>query len=313
MRISFRDVVVALTTAVVVAGMSLSVSHLAGQAQAPDQVPRMPDGKPSLNGIWEANNTASYDLEGHAARRAIAVLKERDGKEVPAPPVLALGAWGGIPAGLSVVEGNQIPYLPAAVAKKIENFANSLTQDPASKCYLPGVPRATYMPFPFQILQGTHTIVMAYEFASASRTIYIDKAAPAPNDFWMGYSVGRWEGDTLVVDVTNLNEDTWFDRAGNYHSDALHVVERYTRVDRDHLNYEATIEDQKVFSRPWKIIMPLYRRTEKQARILEYKCVEFVEELMLGHLRQEQVAKHWQADLGEFGGTLIIDVTRKAK
>ena len=290
----------------------LAVIPAAGQAPAIYKAPRsaFKDGKPDLGGIWQANNTANYDLLAHAARPAIAVIKGPGG-EVPAPPVLALGAWGGIPAGVSVVEGNAIPYQPAALAKKNENFANSLTRDPAGKCYLAGVPRATYMPFPFQILQSTNEIEIVYEFASATRTVHMDKVAPAPVDSWMGQSVGRWEGDTLVVDVTSLFEESWFDRAGNYHSDALHVVERYTPVDRDHLNYEATIEDPKVFTRPWKISMPLYRRVEKDAQLMEFKCVEFVEELMYGHLRKEQLAKHWETDLGAFGGTLIIDVTRK--
>ena len=142
--------------------------------------------------------------------------------------VVALGAVGAVPAGLGVVEGDEIPYLPAAAAKKKENFENRLTADPEIKCYLPGVPRATYMPYPFQIVQTPNYILMAYEYAGATRTIYMDKAPPSPADSWMGQSVGHWEGDTLVVDVTSLNDQTWFDRAGNFHSDALHVVERYT-------------------------------------------------------------------------------------
>jgi hypothetical protein len=129
--------------------------------------------------------------------------------------------------------------------------------------------------------------MMVYEFASAVRTVHMKDPGPAPADSWMGWSVGRWEGNTLVVDVTSLVENTWFDRAGNFHSDALHVVERYTPIDADHLTYEATIEDPKVFTRPWKISMPLYRRVEKNAQILEFKCVEFAEEVMYGHLRKQ--------------------------
>jgi hypothetical protein len=152
---------------------------------------------------------------------------------------------------------------------------------------MPGVPRATYLPHPFQIVQSRNTILIAYEFASASRIVRMTKTDDAPLDSWMGWSRGRWEGDTLVVDVTGLNDQTWFDRAGNFHSEALHVVERYTRTGPDHLWYEATIDDPKVFTRPWKMSMPLYRRMEKNAQLLEYKCVEFVEELMYGHLKKK--------------------------
>jgi hypothetical protein len=225
-------------------------------------------GKADLNGTWEALNTANWDLQDHAARQG---------------PVLALS----VPAGLGVVEGNEIPYKPEALAKKKENAEKWLTLDPEIKCYMPGVPRATYMPYPFQIVQTPKYILMAYEFASASRTIYMDSKDESPTDTWMGWSDGHWEGDTLVVDVKSFNDQTWFDRAGNYHSDALHVIERYTPIDANHLQYEATIEDPKVFTRPWKMSMPLYRRVDKNVQLLEYKCVEFVEELMYGHLRKK--------------------------
>src|SRR6266436_4740834 len=206
------------------------------------RAPRAADGKPDLNGIWQSLNTANWDIQGHAAR---------------ASQIVALGAAGAVPAGLGVVEGNEIPYLPAAAAQKKVNFENRLTADPEIKCYLPGVPRATYMPYPFQIVQTPKHILMAYEYAGATRTIYMDKAPPSPADSWMGHSVGHWEGNTLVVDVTSLNDQTWFDRAGNFHSDALHVVERYTFLNPDALTYEVTIEDPKVFSRPWKMSMPV--------------------------------------------------------
>lgn len=233
---------------------------------------RASDGKPNLNGIWQVLNTANWDIQGHAAQ---------------AGPVVALGAAGAVPAGLGVVVGDEIPYLPEAAAKRKGNFQNRLTADPEIKCYLPGVPRATYMPFPFQIVQTPKSILIAYEFASASRTIYMEKAPASPVDTWMGLSAGHWEGDTLVVDVTSFNDLTWFDRAGNFHSDSLHVVERYTPISHDALQYEVTIEDPKVFSRPWKMSMPLYRRLEKNAQLLEFKCVEFVEELMYGPLRKQ--------------------------
>ncbi|HMA72475.1 MAG TPA: hypothetical protein VKP67_13450 [Xanthobacteraceae bacterium] len=257
--------------AALIAALLLGVMPTARGAEAYN-APRAADGKPDLNGIWQVLNTANWDLQEHAARPG---------------QVVALGAAGAVPAGLGVVEGGEIPYLPAAAAKKKENFENRLTADPEIKCYMPGVPRATYMPYPFQIVQTPKYILMAYEYAGAARTVYMDKAPANPVDSWMGHSVGHWEGDTLVVNVTGLNEQTWFDRAGNFHSDALHVVERYTPLSPDALTYEATIEDPKVFSRPWKISMPLYRRLEKNAQLLEFKCVEFAEELMYGHLRKQ--------------------------
>lgn len=240
------------------------------------QAPRTADGKPNLNGIWQALNTANWDLQGHAAAQG---------------PVYALGAVFSIPPGQSVVEGDEIPYLPAALAKKKENQAKWVNLDPEVKCFLPGVPRATYLPYPFQIVQSQKNILFSYEYASAVRIINMEAPTKSPADSWMGWSNGRWEGETLVIDVTSQNEDTWFDRAGNYHSDALHVVERYTPRSADTLLYEATIEDPKVFSRPWKISMPLYRRVDKNVRILEYKCVEFAEEIMYGSLRKNPRSK----------------------
>jgi len=258
-----------LVTVAVVAA-SLAVRPAAGQ-DATYKAPRTADGKPDLNGIWQALNSANWDIQDHSAGPG---------------PSAALGAAGAVPPGLGVVEGDEIPYLPAA-AKKKENFANRLTRDPEIKCYLPGVPRGAYMPHPFQIIQGTKTIMIAYQYAGAVRTIPMDVTDPSPTDSWMGWSAGRWEGDTLVVDVTGFNDLSWFDRAGNFHSDALHVVERYTPRSPDTLMYEATIEDPKVFSRPWKMSMPLYRRVEKNAQLLEFRCVEFSEEIIYGHLRKK--------------------------
>jgi hypothetical protein len=156
---------------------------------------------------------------------------------------------------------------------------------------MPGVPRATYMPFPFQIVQGSSQyILISYEFASATRIIRMNWQQEAPTDSWMGWSRGHWEGDTLVVDVTGQREETWFDRAGDYHSPALHVVERYTPMSPYHLMYEATIEDPAVFTRPWKISFPLYRRLEKNLQLLEFKCEPFTEELLYGRFGK-QVAR----------------------
>jgi len=264
--------------ATLLAGASVSavilvsaVMPVSGQNQG-TTVPRTSDGKPDFTGIWQAMNSANWDLQAHEARRG---------------PVIALGAAFSIPAGPGVVEGNEIPYLPAAAAKKKENAENWLTRDPEIKCFMPGVPRMTYMPYPFQIIQGKDTILMASEFASASRTIRMNSKEKSPTDAWMGWSVGRWDGNTLVIDVTDQIDQTWFDRAGDFHSEALHVTERYTPIDRNTISYEATMEDPKVFTRPWKISMPLYRHVEKNAQLMEYKCVEFVEELMYGHLRKK--------------------------
>jgi hypothetical protein len=269
MRDWFSDSIIARI--VVVGVLSLATTSAAGQAPA-YRAPRTADGKPDLNGIWQVNNSANWDIQGHAAAMG------------PAP---MLGAVFAKPPGLGVVEGDEIPYLPAAAAKRKENQANWVKLDPEAKCYLPGVPRATYLPHPFQIVQSQNVIMITYEYAGAVRVINMGAPTKAPAESWMGWSNGRWEGETLVVDVTSLMEDTWFDRAGNYHSDALHVVERYTPRSADTLNYEATIEDPKVFSRPWKISMPLYRRVEANVRLLEFRCVEFAEELMLGHLRKK--------------------------
>jgi hypothetical protein len=254
--------------ALVIAGLWFTAAPTGAPAQT-YQPARTADGKPDLNGIWQALNTANWDIQDHPAKQGA---------------VIALGAAFSIPAGKGVVEGNEIPYLPEAAAKKRENAANWLTSDPEIKCYLPGVPRATYMPYPFQIFQTAENILIVYEFANATRTIQMAGKEESPSDTWMGWSSGRWEGDTLVVDVTNFNDQTWFDRAGNFHSDALHVVERYTPIAPNVIDYEVTIEDAKVFSRPWKMRMPLYRRIEQNAQLQEYNCVEFTEELLYGHL-----------------------------
>jgi hypothetical protein len=234
----------------------LTVVSAAGQAgaSADYRAPRTTDGRPDLNGVWQVLNTAAWDVQDHSAR-------------------------AGVPAGQGVVDGNEIPYQDWALAKRKENFERAATADPLVECFLPGVPRATYLPFPFQIAQTPSAIAMLYEWSRTTRIIYTDGSRhPEGLEFWMGDSRGRWEGETLVVDVTNFNGKTWFDKAGNFHSDALHAVERYTRTGPDHLQYEITIEDPKVFTRPWKMSMPLYRRAEKTVKILEYECLEYLQE-----------------------------------
>ena len=267
-------------------------------------IPRIA-GKPDFNGIWQANNTANWDLQNHPPRPMVGQAGFTPGSTVLAAPVVALGAIGWVPGGVGVVQGDEIPYQPWAAARKKENLEHWLDRDPEIKCFQPGVPRALYMPFPFQIVQGTTKVQMLFEFANAQRTIHLNKMEEYPNVAYMGYSVGKWEGDTLVVDVTNLTDATWFDRSGNFHSDALHVTERFTPMGRDAIQYEATIEDPQVFTRPWKISMPLYRRLESNVQLAEFRCVEMVEETLYGHLRKEQLVKHWD------GKTIEVDVKRK--
>ena len=288
MRNDLRAGIGATATALVV-GLLVTAAKPAGQAPAGPAVgqfaagykaQRTADGKPDFNGIWQAVTTANWNIQDHPASAGLD----------PA----AFGVYGAEPAGLGIVEGNEIPYQPWALAKKKENFEKRLTSDPnnrsigdpEAKCYMPGLPRATYMPFPFQIIQGTEKILIAYEFGDVGRVVHLGKMAAAPVDSWMGQSVARFEGDTLVITATGFNDQTWFDRAGNFHSEALTVTERFTPVSPYHLMYEATIEDPKVFTRPWKVGFPLYRRMEKHARLLEFKCVEFSEEFLYGKLRK---------------------------
>ena len=295
-----RDISIAFATAAVVAIGFWMTSPVESQAARPARIA----GKPNLNGIWQAINTANYDILSHQAKAALAM---RPGPVVPIPaaPVLALGAVGAVPAGIGIVEGDELPYLPEAAKKQKENQENWLDRDPELKCYLPGIPRATYMPYPFQIVQGTNKVQMAYTFANAARTIHLDKVDEPPDLSYMGHSLGRWEGDTLVVDVTQFNGKNWLDRAGNFHGEGLHLVERFTPMSADAINYEVTIEDAEVFTQPWKIAMPLYRRLEPQSQLIEYPCIDFSEEFMYGHVRKEPLVKHWE------GETLIVDITRK--
>ena len=257
----------------------LSAGPASGQVQV-YRAPRLPGtSHPDLTGIWQAFVTANWNIEDHGAEAG------------PFPTLL--GAWGAQPPGQSIVRGGEIPYRPAALARRAANFARRLdvdvdalntVGDPEAKCYMPGVPRATYMPYPFQIIQSTDRIVIAYQFASANRTIPLGRPTEPPIDFWMGWSNGSWDGDTLVVDVTGFHDLPWLDRAGNHHSAQLHVVERYTPISPYHLQYEATIEDPQVFTRPWTISFPLYRRIEENVRLLEFKCVDLTEEYIYGGL-----------------------------
>jgi hypothetical protein len=287
---TLNGVIIAIVAAVAGALLAVAAAPLAGQQAAAYRAPRTADGKPDFNGIWQALNEANYDLEAHMARPALALRAGPYGP-VPAAAVLALGAVGAVPPGMGVVEGGAIPYKPEAAAKKKENQEKWLERDPEIKCYLPGVPRATYMPQPFQILQSPSALFIAYQYDGAVRNIYLKDPGPAPVDSWMGQSVARWDGDTLVVDASGFNDSTWFDRAGNFHSDQLKVTERYTRTAPDVISYEATMTDPETFTRPWKISMPLYRRLEKNVQIMDFKCVEFVEELLYGQWRKKPLTK----------------------
>ena len=292
--------------AVTAALFSLILLKNAPPASAAGEVaPARIAGKPNLNGIWEANNTANWDLQTHNARPMVGQPGVTPNSTVLAAPVLALGSLGWVPGGIGVVEGEEIPYQPWAAARKKENQEHWLDRDPEIKCFQPGVPRAMYMPHPFQIIQSATKIQMVFEYANAQRTIHLTKMDSYPNVLWMGYSTGRWEGDTLVTDVSSFTDATWFDRSGNFHSDALHVTERINLADRDVIHYEATMEDPQVFTRPWKISMPIYRRLEPNAQLTDFRCVEMVEETLYGHLRKEQLVKHWE------GRTMNVDITRK--
>lgn len=242
-------------------------------AQSTDYLaPRTPDGNPDLNGIWQAMGTAHWDLQTHESR---------------AGPLWQLGALGAIPGGVGVVEGEEIPYRSEALAKKVENQANWMELDPVVKCYMPGIPRANYMPYPFQLFQTPDHVLFAYQFASATRNVFMNRPDyEAPILTVMGHNLGRWEGETLVINVSDQYDLTWLDSSGNHHSENMQVTERFTATGPNTLHYEATIDDPEVYTRPWKISMPLYRRQEANMRLVEFKCQEYSEEILYGRFRQ---------------------------
>ncbi len=230
----------------------VSAVPAAGQTSAYTP-PRTEHGQPDLQGIWQVLNTAAWDIEDHNASQ-------------------------GVPAGRAVVEGDGIPYQPWALEKRQENYANRATLDPERRCLLSGIPRITYMPYPFQIVQQADKVNILYEYNHSLRQIYMNgnPHPEGPINWWMGDSRGSWDGETLVVDVVHFTDETWFDRAGNFHSEALHVVERYTATGPNHLLYEVTIEDPAVFIRPWKMSMTLYRRMDPVPELLEYECYAYM-------------------------------------
>jgi len=241
-------------------------------ARTASPIPRMPDGKPNFTGLWQALGTAYWDIRDHSAQ---------------AGPFYQLGATGAMPAGQGIVDGGDIPYTPAAAAQQKENLKNRMKLDPEIKCYMPGIPRANYMAFPFQITQSQRDIAFAYEYATSNRVVNMGKFKEGSVDTWMGTSNGHWEGDTLVVDVSGLNGNSWFDRSGNFQTENTHLVERFTLSDADQINYEAAIDDKTIYTRPWKISTVLYRRKEKNVQLNEFKCVEFAEELIYGDLKKK--------------------------
>jgi hypothetical protein len=247
-----------------------SITHAAAQS---GEIPRTPSGKPDLSGIWQAMTSAHYDVEPHAASEG-------------AHPGL-MGAISATPAGLGIVEGGRIPYNEQSLRVRDANKASALENDPLTKCYMPGVPRANYMPFPFQIVQSEGVILIAYEVAESNRIVYVDQPElESQVDAWMGHSNAHWEGDTLVIRVSGQMPDTWFDRSGNHHSYEMVVEERWTATGADHVQYEATITDPNTFTAPWTISFPLYRHVADNMQLLEFKCAEFAEEFLYGEWRK---------------------------
>ena len=282
-------ILAATAAAFVMASAGPALAQAGQQQLQMTQQPARIDGKPNLNGIWQVMNTANWNLEPHSA----------------APNPVAdrlIGAIGAIPAGLGVVEGGEIPYTAAARARVEQNRANVVKHDPEAACYLPGIPRATYMPYPFQIVQGGNDdMLMVYEYANANRVIEMRDVDIPPIDTWMGTSYGQWDGDTLVVTTLAMSPGeykapagemisdsvTWLDRAGNYLRNTSTVVERFTKVGENHIQYSATITDPELYTRPWTISMPLYRHVEPNAQLLEFRCVPFSEMLLYGDLLEE--------------------------
>lgn len=252
-----------------------SITQAAAQS---GDIPRTPSGKPDLSGIWQAMTSAHYDVEPHAA------------SEGPHPGLM--GALSATPAGLGIVEGGRIPYNEQSLRVRDANKASALENDPLTKCYMPGVPRANYMPFPFQIVQSEGVILIAYEVAESNRIVYVDQPElESQVDAWMGHSNAHWEGDTLVVRVSGQMPDTWFDRSGNHHSYEMVVEERWTATGADHVQYEATITDPNTFTAPWTVSFPLYRHVADNMQLLEFKCAEFAEEYLYGEWRKPGTAR----------------------
>jgi hypothetical protein len=259
------------STFVLLAVCALFATNSHAQSARASDIPRLASGKPNFSGVWQASTTANWNLLTHGASAG--------------PP--EYGALLATPPGYGIVDGDEIPYLPAAAAQQRRNYENRFKEDPEVKCFMPGVPRANYMPYPLQIFHSDDRMLVAYQFAGAARIVNFGAPQPSAIDSWMGVSNARWDGDTLVVDVSGFNGLAWLDRAGNHASSALRVVERYTLAGSDAIDYSATLEDPKTFSRPWSMHFRLYRNPDSHAHLLEFKCVPFTEELLYGDLYKQ--------------------------
>ena len=246
----------------------LLTANTHAQGTRASDLPRLANGKPNLSGVWQALTTANWNLLTHGASAG--------------PP--EYGALLATPPGYGIVDGDEVPYLPAAAEQQRRNYDKRWKEDPELKCYMPGVPRANYLPYPLQIFHSDSHMLVAYQFAGAARIVNFGAPQPSAIDSWMGVSYAHWDGDTLVVDVTGFNGQAWLDRAGNHTSPALHVVERYRLVGPDAIDYSATLEDPQTFSRPWSMHFRLYRDPDSHAQLMEFKCVPFTEELLYGDL-----------------------------
>jgi hypothetical protein len=228
-----------------------AVAQYPPQPEKGGPIRRTADGKPDMSGLWLARTLAPFDVEDH-------------------------GAVYGIPAGKGVVIGDKIPYQDWAIEKRKELMKDA-SNDPQAHCNLPGVPRAVYTPFPWEVVEKPGLVVFLYEYPHGIRIVHTDGSHEHPKgrdvlNTWMGDSVGHWEGDTLVVDVNGFNDQTWLDMSGNFHSDQLHVVERYTMKDSKNIEYEATLDDPKVYTRPWTMKFPI--AATKGQDIMEFECLE---------------------------------------
>jgi hypothetical protein len=237
-------------------------------------------GHPNLNGVWQVLSVADWDPRPHDAGQAPAGAME-------------LGALEAVPPGLGVLVGDtDIPYKAEAKAQYEMNRKSAPKADPEAACYLPGIPRATYIQHPFQIIQAADgDMLMAYQYAAANRLIKMQKVAVPPIDTWMGTSYGEWEGSTLKVVTLSQNGMTWLDRVGDYLSNNATVTERFTLIDHDHIKYQVTVDDPSVFSKAWKMEMVLYRRVEPNAQILDFRCVPFADLLVYGDLLENKNGK----------------------
>jgi hypothetical protein len=245
--------------ATVLVASAVVASLAVGQGPAGSGIPRTADNKPDFSGIWQVlDNSIDSNIEAHEA---------------------SYGVRGSQGAIVDLPDG-KLPYLPAALAKRQENYKNR-AMDPVSQCYSPGVPRLAYVPFPFQITQTPKWMMITSEFVNNYRNVYINESEHLKGiDFYMGDSRAKWDGDTLVIDVANFRHQpdevqTWFDASGNWHSNKLHVVERWKMLSRDAINFRATVDDSEVFSRPWTMEVTLYRHLEKNFRLMDYQCQIF--------------------------------------